>query len=47
MWETKVVDVEFDDYTVYYKSPLTEKDDVDSKYYDELIFGVVWDETHE
>jgi uncharacterized FAD-dependent dehydrogenase len=40
MWETKVVDVEFDDYTVYYKSPLTEKDDVDSKYYDELIFGV-------
>jgi uncharacterized FAD-dependent dehydrogenase len=39
-WETKVVDVEFDDYTVYYKSPLTEKDDVDSKYYDELIFGV-------
>jgi uncharacterized FAD-dependent dehydrogenase len=40
MWETKVVDVEFDDYTVYYKSPLTEKDDVDSRYYDELIFGV-------
>jgi uncharacterized FAD-dependent dehydrogenase len=40
MWETKVVDIEFDDYTVYYKSPLTEKDDVDSKYYDELIFAV-------
>ncbi len=40
MWETKVVDVEFDNYTVYYKSSLTEKDDVDSKYYDELIFGV-------
>jgi uncharacterized FAD-dependent dehydrogenase len=40
MWETKVTDIDFDDYTVYYKSPLTEKDDVDSKYYDELIFAV-------
>ena len=40
MWETKVVDIEFDNYTIYYKSPLTEKDDVDSKYYDELIFAV-------
>jgi uncharacterized FAD-dependent dehydrogenase len=40
MWETEVVDIEFDDYTVYYKSPLTEKDDVDSKYYDTLIFAV-------
>jgi uncharacterized FAD-dependent dehydrogenase len=40
IWETKVVDIEFDDYIVYYKSPSTEKDDVDSKYYDELIFAV-------
>ena len=40
MWETEVVDIEFDNYTVYYKSPLTEKDDVDSKYYDTLIFAV-------
>jgi len=40
MWETEVVDIEFNDYTVYYKSPLTEKDDVDSKYYDTLIFAV-------
>ena len=40
MWETEVVDIEFDDYTVYYKSPTTEEDDVDSKYFDTLIFAV-------
>ena len=40
IWETKVTDIEFDYYTVYYKSPKTDKDDVDSIYYDELIFAV-------
>jgi len=40
MWETEVVDIEFDYYTIYYKSPLTEKNDVDSKYFDTLIFAV-------
>jgi len=40
IWEAEVIDVEFDNYTVYYKSPLTEKGDIDSKYYDTLIFAV-------
>ena len=40
IWETKVMDIEFDNYTVYYKTPTTEIDDIDSKYYDELIFAV-------
>jgi uncharacterized protein len=40
MWETTVTDIEFDNDTIYYKSPTTDKNDIDSKYYDTLIFGV-------
>jgi uncharacterized protein len=40
MWETTVTDIEFDNDTIYYKSPTTDKNDIDSKYYDTLIFAV-------
>jgi uncharacterized FAD-dependent dehydrogenase len=39
IYNTEIIDIEFDYYTVYFKTPLTEEGDIDSLYFDELIIG--------
>jgi uncharacterized FAD-dependent dehydrogenase len=39
IYNTEVIDIEFDYNTIYFKTPLTEEGDVDSLYFDKLIIG--------
>lgn len=39
IYNTEVINIEFDYNTIYFKTPLTEEGDVDSLYFDKLIIG--------